>query len=65
MRSRLILTALGVGALASAIQGQSAAADEIHIGPHVTLLSTGEINDPMEDVLENASIFSTGQKPAG
>ncbi|MER8236686.1 hypothetical protein ACIRQY_08275 [Streptomyces sp. NPDC101490] len=39
----------------------TAAADETHHnshnGPNIALISTGQIDDPMEDVLEHAAIF--------
>ncbi|GGR27418.1 membrane protein [Streptomyces cinereoruber] len=39
----------------------TAAADETHLhshnGPNVSLVSTGQIDDPLEDVLEHAAIL--------
>ncbi|MGW4032616.1 hypothetical protein ACWEFL_25510 [Streptomyces sp. NPDC004838] len=57
MKTKLILTALGATALASVLPTASASADEVHNGHRLTLLSIGEIDDPMEDVLEHATIF--------
>ncbi|WP_367124081.1 hypothetical protein [Streptomyces phytohabitans] len=55
------------GALAAlALTGAAATeahADETHHGshngPHVSLVSTGQIDDPMEDVLEHFSLTHT------
>ncbi|AXK34075.1 hypothetical protein DVA86_16820 [Streptomyces armeniacus] len=55
------------GALAAlAVTGATATdayADETHTnahnGPHVSLISTGQIDDPMEDVLEHFSLSHT------
>ncbi|MGW6461323.1 hypothetical protein ACWF94_36250 [Streptomyces sp. NPDC055078] len=61
MKTKLTLTALGALALSAALPTASASADETHIkshnGHHITLLSIGEIDDPMEDVLEHAAIL--------
>ncbi|WP_267241376.1 hypothetical protein [Streptomyces sp. PR69] len=54
-----------VGALAAiaslALPGAAAHADETHTDSHnapvVALLNTGQIDDPMEDVLEHAAIL--------
>jgi hypothetical protein len=51
-----------VGAVvAVALSGGTAWADETHHGSHngptVALISTGQIDDPMEDVLEHAALF--------
>ncbi|MFD3534265.1 hypothetical protein [Streptomyces sp. NPDC058664] len=39
----------------------TAVADETHThahnGPHISLISTGQIDDPLEDVLEHAAIL--------
>jgi hypothetical protein len=56
---------LGRGALAAALavllSATAASADETHENSHnaprVTLLSIGQIDDPLEDVLEHAAIL--------
>ncbi|MGW0774139.1 hypothetical protein ACWD01_10955 [Streptomyces sp. NPDC002835] len=62
MRTRL--TALGLCALFAAGMSHGAAhADETHADAHnghrVTLISTGQIDDPLEDVLEHAAILGS------
>ncbi|MEV0448186.1 hypothetical protein [Streptomyces sp. NPDC050600] len=54
------------GALAAAavvFPAGTAGADETHShshnGPHVALISTGQIDDPLEDVLEHAAILGS------
>ncbi|GAA2468012.1 hypothetical protein [Streptomyces macrosporus] len=54
--------AVVAAAIASvALSGGAAWADETHNGSHngptVALISTGQIDDPMEDVLEHAALF--------
>lgn len=56
------LTALGVLALITTVLSPAIAqADETHThahnGPVVTLISTGQIDDPLEDVLEHPAIL--------
>ncbi|KOX24958.1 MULTISPECIES: hypothetical protein [unclassified Streptomyces] len=55
-------TATGVcAAVAVLLSAGTAAADETHLhshnGPNVSLVSTGQIDDPLEDVLEHAAIL--------
>ncbi|MFE7134783.1 hypothetical protein ACFVIM_28370 [Streptomyces sp. NPDC057638] len=57
---------LGITALASVLpltSATSAAADETnenaHNGHRVALISTGQVDDPMEDVLENLNVLGT------
>ena len=62
MKTRL--TALGVCALFAALLSHGVAhADETHINSHngdrVTLVSIGQIDDPLEDVLEHAAVLGT------
>lgn len=55
--------AAGAAVVAVALPGgaESAWADETHHGSHngptVALISTGQIDDPMEDVLEHAALL--------
>ncbi|MFF0451155.1 hypothetical protein ACFYT4_33060 [Streptomyces sp. NPDC004609] len=63
MKTKLFLTALGATALAAVLPATTAAADDVHKGHHLTLISIGEIDDPMEDVLEHATIFGTPSTP--
>ncbi|MET9376619.1 hypothetical protein ACFYV5_25265 [Streptomyces sp. NPDC003035] len=65
MRTRPTVVGI-VGALTAAVvvlPVGAATADETHIdshnGPHLTLISTGQIDDPLEDVLEHAAILGT------
>lgn len=56
------LTALGATVLAAAVlPAGSAYADETHTdahnGPQVALIATGQIDDPLEDVLEHATVI--------
>ncbi|MEV3991674.1 hypothetical protein AB0J57_22460 [Streptomyces sp. NPDC049837] len=57
--SRLVVP--GVFALAAIVSPGVAHADEAHSGSdnghHLTLLSIGQIDDPMEDVLEHVAIL--------
>ncbi|APE20885.1 MULTISPECIES: hypothetical protein [Streptomyces] len=55
-------TVAGVLTLAAVLlPAGTAAADETHShshnGPNVSLISTGQIDDPLEDVLEHAAIL--------
>ncbi|KKZ73360.1 hypothetical protein [Streptomyces showdoensis] len=61
-RARSVLT--GAFAVAAAVlPAGTAEADETHShshnGPHVSLISTGQIDDPLEDVLEHAAILGS------
>ncbi|MBM7056308.1 MULTISPECIES: hypothetical protein [Streptomyces] len=56
------LTALGVTVVASVLPATTAAhADETHTGSHngsqVALIATGQIDDPLEDVLEHVAVL--------
>ncbi|MGW8882994.1 hypothetical protein [Streptomyces sp. NPDC055749] len=55
------LTALGATVLASVLPAGIAHADETHTnshnGPQVALIATGQIDDPLEDVLEHATVL--------
>ncbi|MFF3287693.1 hypothetical protein [Streptomyces sp. NPDC003023] len=58
------LVALGVGALlAAAVSHGTAHADETHTDAHnghsVSLISTGQIDDPLEDVLEHVAVLGS------
>ncbi|MFE4449590.1 hypothetical protein [Streptomyces sp. NPDC056796] len=61
MRSRL--TVLGAAVLASVLPAGAAQADETHTGSHngpqVALIATGQVDDPLEDVLEHATVLGT------
>jgi hypothetical protein len=62
MKTRL--TALGVCALFAAVPSHGVAhADETHVNAHnghsLTLVSTGQIDDPLEDVLEHAAVLGS------
>ncbi|MFI5617634.1 hypothetical protein [Streptomyces sp. NPDC051567] len=59
MKAKLALTLLGSALLTAALPATIASADEAHTDSHngVTLISIGQIDDPMEDVLEHAAIF--------
>ncbi|WP_443076773.1 hypothetical protein [Streptomyces sp. TRM 70361] len=53
--------AVAAGAVAAVVSPAGAAwADETHTGSHngpkMALISTGQIDDPMEDVLEHAAV---------
>ncbi|MGW6714177.1 hypothetical protein ACWF9X_01975 [Streptomyces globisporus] len=54
------LTALGVTVVASVLP-TAAHADETHTdshnGPQVALIATGQIDDPLEDVLEHVAVL--------
>ncbi|CAM5624434.1 MULTISPECIES: hypothetical protein [Streptomyces] len=54
------LTVLGV-AVAFMLPATAAYADETHTnahnGPQVALISTGQIDDPLEDVLEHVAVL--------
>ncbi|MFF4868927.1 hypothetical protein ACIPQA_28415 [Streptomyces sp. NPDC090109] len=60
MRTRPMATGVGA-AVAVLLSAGTAAADETHLhshnGPNVSLVSTGQIDDPLEDVLEHAAIL--------
>ncbi|MFE2597674.1 hypothetical protein ACFXCZ_14420 [Streptomyces sp. NPDC059396] len=51
-------------AMATGLPAGAATADETHTnshnGPNVSLISTGQIDDPMEDVLEHTLLFGDG-----
>ncbi|MFJ9885735.1 hypothetical protein ACIQRW_07715 [Streptomyces sp. NPDC091287] len=55
------LTALGVALVAFMLPATAAHADETHTdahnGPQVALISTGQIDDPLEDVLEHVAVL--------
>ncbi|MER0244611.1 hypothetical protein ACMA1D_31265 [Streptomyces sp. 796.1] len=55
------LSAAGATLLASALPAGIAHADETHSNSHnaprMALISTGQIDDPMEDVLEHAALL--------
>ncbi|MFH9608379.1 hypothetical protein [Streptomyces sp. NPDC017448] len=55
------LTVLGLVAMAFVLPATAAHADETHTdahnGPHVALISTGQIDDPLEDVLEHVAVL--------
>ncbi|MFD6279690.1 hypothetical protein ACFWFI_29610 [Streptomyces sp. NPDC060209] len=61
MKSKL--TALGAAVLASVLPAGAAQADETHTdshnGPQVALIATGQVDDPLEDVLEHATVLGT------
>ncbi|MFF2732359.1 hypothetical protein ACFVS9_31175 [Streptomyces sp. NPDC058008] len=61
MRNRL--TVLGAAVLASVLPAGAAQADETHTGSHngpqVALIATGQVDDPLEDVLEHATVLGT------
>ncbi|MFH8375057.1 hypothetical protein ACH4A7_16205 [Streptomyces cyaneofuscatus] len=54
------LTALGVTVVAAVLPATAAHADETHTdshnGPQVALIATGQIDDPLEDVLEHVTV---------
>ncbi|MFD7440217.1 hypothetical protein [Streptomyces sp. NPDC059909] len=59
---------LGTLTLMAVVQPSGAAlADETHTGSHngpaVSLISTGQIDDPLEDVLEHAAILGSSDTP--
>ncbi|MEU0763830.1 hypothetical protein ABZ351_29575 [Streptomyces microflavus] len=55
------LTALGVTVVAAVLPATPAHADETHTdahnGPQVALIATGQIDDPLEDVLEHVTVI--------
>ena len=63
-RLRRWMAAGATVAAAGAFQAGTAHADETHHhshnGPRVMLVSTGQIDDPMEDVLEHTLNFGDG-----
>ncbi|MDQ0985749.1 hypothetical protein [Streptomyces sp. V2I9] len=56
-----MLTVLGLAVAASVLPGTAAHADETHTdahnGPQVALIATGQIDDPLEDVLEHVAVL--------
>ncbi|MFE6774859.1 hypothetical protein [Streptomyces sp. NPDC057702] len=58
---RFTLSAVGATLLAATVPAGVAHADESHTDSHnapvVALIHTGQIDDPMEDVLEHAAIL--------
>ncbi|MEV0010397.1 hypothetical protein AB0M10_13045 [Streptomyces sp. NPDC051840] len=61
MKSKL--TAIGAAVLASVVPAAGAQADETHAGSHngpqVALIATGQVDDPLEDVLEHVTVLGT------
>ncbi|MET8922878.1 hypothetical protein ABZW26_10805 [Streptomyces sp. NPDC004623] len=57
MKSKL--TVLGTAVLATLLPAGAARADETHTGSQVALIATGQIDDPLEDVLEHATVLGT------
>ncbi|MEW1612224.1 MULTISPECIES: hypothetical protein [unclassified Streptomyces] len=55
------LTALGVTVAAAVLPAATAHADETHTdahnGPQVALIATGQVDDPLEDVLEHVTVI--------
>lgn len=55
------LTVLGMTVVALVLSATAVYADETHTnahnGPQVALISTGQIDDPLEDVLEHLAIL--------
>ncbi|MET8375595.1 hypothetical protein [Streptomyces microflavus] len=55
------LTALGVTVVAAVLPATASHADETHTdahnGPQVALIATGQIDDPLEDVLEHVTVI--------
>ncbi|QOV39143.1 hypothetical protein IM697_12585 [Streptomyces ferrugineus] len=62
---RLVVGALGVGAVCWLPAG-NAYADETntasHNGPRIGLVNVGQVDDPMEDVLEHFLLLGDGYK---
>ncbi|MFJ2770891.1 hypothetical protein [Streptomyces sp. NPDC087300] len=60
----MLVTAVAV--LPAALCSGTAHADETHTdshnGPNVSLISTGQIDDPLEDVLEHTLNFGDGYR---
>lgn len=60
-RTAVMAAVVTGGALAPLTVGGTAQADETHLashnGPQVALISTGQIDDPLEDVLEHATVL--------
>ncbi|MEU4654338.1 hypothetical protein AB0G32_10380 [Streptomyces sp. NPDC023723] len=54
----------GVGAVASVcwLPAGVAHADETHTGHRIGLINIGQIDDPMEDVLEHTLLFGDGYR---
>ncbi|MGW7521527.1 hypothetical protein ACWGJ2_38770 [Streptomyces sp. NPDC054796] len=50
-------TVLPLAVLASGTAHADEKHTDSHNGPHIALISTGQIDDPMEDVLEHAAVF--------
>ncbi|MFI6034194.1 hypothetical protein ACIBBD_08500 [Streptomyces sp. NPDC051315] len=61
-----MMTVMSFAAGLVAVTAGSAIADETHTDSHnapvVALISTGQIDDPMEDVLEHTLNFGDGYK---
>ncbi|MFI8003777.1 hypothetical protein [Streptomyces sp. NPDC086010] len=59
MKSKL--TVLGAALLTSVLPAATAHGDETHThshnGPQVALIATGQVDDPLEDVLEHATVL--------
>ncbi|MFF4245905.1 hypothetical protein ACFYY2_15710 [Streptomyces sp. NPDC001822] len=59
MKSKM--TVLGVTLLSSVLPAATAHGDETHAhshnGPQVALIATGQVDDPLEDVLEHATVL--------
>ncbi|MEU1171458.1 hypothetical protein [Streptomyces microflavus] len=55
------LTVVGVTVVAAILPATAAHADETHTdahnGPQVALIATGQIDDPLEDVLEHVTVI--------
>ncbi|GLF96591.1 hypothetical protein SYYSPA8_19860 [Streptomyces yaizuensis] len=67
MKAKIALTALGALALGALLPAAPAAADEIHENSHngITLIHIGQIDDPLEDVLEHSVILSRDSSSDG
>ncbi|MER7045164.1 hypothetical protein [Streptomyces jumonjinensis] len=59
MKRKIAFTVFGTALLSAVLPAATAAADETHENSHngVTLINIGQIDDPLEDVLEHAAIF--------
>lgn len=60
-RTAVLAAAVAGGVFLPPAAGATAQADETHRashnGPRVTMISTGQIDDPFEDVLEHAALL--------
>ncbi|ANW19136.1 hypothetical protein [Streptomyces clavuligerus] len=67
MKVKIALTALGALALTAVLPTAGAAADETNTNSHngFTLIHIGQIDDPLEDVLEHAVILSRDSSSDG